>query len=135
MKQIKQDVKQETDKEVHKVMQEHGLTQAAAAKRVLGQGLVSTRQQVPPSLPPPPSRGRGEKRAATKSAGRNGSSSVELTGVNANKSTDMKFWAEQSGNELRSQITFRQGRRGDWAVKGKQQLLDHIQRMITQGIW
>ena len=48
---------------------------------------------------------------------------------------DMEFWKEQSANELRAQITFRQGRRADWAVKTKAQLLDLIRKMIAEGKW
>ena len=47
----------------------------------------------------------------------------------------MDFWKDQSANELRSQITFRQGRRGDWAVKNKVQLVELIRQMIADKKW
>lgn len=132
---VKPEVKQEIKQIKQEVMKEEfGGSAPSAQKRVLGQGSSAQmqapkqRQQVPPSLPPPPKRvARGRGRAA--------SEDVQISGTNANKSTDMNFWAQQSANELRSQITFRQGRRADWAVKTHGQLLDIIRDMIKKGTW
>lgn len=79
--------------------------------------------QAPQSAKP-----RGKQRA--KSA-----DDVAISGVSMNKTTDMSFWEQQSANELRSQITMRTGKRGDWAVKSRAQLLELIQKMIAEGKW
>ena len=74
--------------------------------------------------------GSNEKKRRARS-----SDEVQMTGLNANNSTDMSFWEQQSANELRSQITMRKGKRGDWAVKTKVQLLELIRQMISEGTW
>lgn len=131
MKNVKPEVKMKVDQE-QKVDRSRSPLKPETKMSIVKQ---ETRQQVPPSLPPPPTRGRGAKRSATTSVGRERSDSMQITGENANKSTDMKFWADQSANELRAQITFRMGRRADWAVKTKAQLLSHIKQMIKDGKW
>ena len=100
----------------------------AAPKMVKeGRGRASARSVGPPArLARSPPKSRSE---------RSRSDDTQLTGVAANKSTDLDFWKEQSANELRAQITFRQGRRADWAVKTKAQLLDLIKQMIADGKW
>ena len=87
------------------------------------------------SLGPPPSlQPRGRSQPAQRKS-RSRSDDTQLTGISANRSTDLDFWKQQSANELRAQITFRQGRRADWAVKSKPQLVELVRQMIADGTW
>ena len=95
-----------------------------------GRGRAPTRSLGAPASSLP----RGRSQPGQRSS-RSRSDDAQLTGVAANKSTDMNFWKEQSANELRAQITFRQGRRADWAVKNKAQLVDLVRQMIADGTW
>lgn len=76
-----------------------------------------------------------QPKATPKARARSTSDDVTVSGVSMNKSTDMNYWRQQSANELRAQITLRQGRRADWAVKNRDQLIELIKKMIAEGRW
>ena len=97
-----------------------------------GRGRAPTRSLgAPPSSQQQP-RGRS---LPDQRKSRSRSDDAQIAGISANKSTDMDFWKQQSANELRAQITFRQGRRADWAVKTKDQLVELVRKMIADGKW
>ena len=123
--------KDEEDRKEIKLKPEPMDTQTEQKRALLEQMAVSKRRNT-----------NETKVAAAAPAGRKGkqqraksSDDVQVSGVNMNKSTEMSFWEQQSANELRAQITFRQGRRADWAVKTKAQLLELIRKMISEGLW
>ena len=62
---------------------------------------------------------------------------VEITDVKPNKNKSMKFWKEQSANELRAQLKLRDRKRfeDEWAFKNRDQLLDIIQELIKKKQW
>ena len=61
---------------------------------------------------------------------------VQVTGLNMNRKTDMSFWSQQSANELRTQIGMRPGQiRADYAFKSRQDLIEHVRKMIAAGTW
>jgi hypothetical protein len=61
---------------------------------------------------------------------------VRRVNENLNRNTDMEFWKQASGNELRNHILQRTGgNREDLRVKDKKQLLDIIRKMIREGTW
>ena len=49
----------------------------------------------------------------------------------------MKFWREQSANELRAQLKLRdpQKFKDEWAFKGKEQLIEIVQDLIKKKKW
>ena len=56
--------------------------------------------------------------------------------MNINRSTDMRFWMQQSANELRSQLYLRDpSTRGDWAFKSIAQLQELVRQKIRDGTW
>ena len=132
-----QGLKTHTKSEWLKVKKEDVRTQLSLRGLGLGEGATIPQmvdllaEQAPDSIRASRTRSSPQKqRGRARSA-----DDVQLTGVSANKTTDMSFWESQSANELRAQITFRQGRRADWAVKTKAQLLDLIRKMIAEGKW
>ena len=61
---------------------------------------------------------------------------VQITGVAINKSTDIDFWGQQSAREMRSQLNLRNPtKKGDWAFKGRQDLIKLIGQMIKDKTW
>ena len=57
---------------------------------------------------------------------------VKISGIKPNNDTDMEFWKEQSGNELRAQLKLRYPDRfnKEWAFKERPQLLEIITELI-----
>ena len=62
---------------------------------------------------------------------------VEITGISVNKSQDIKFWKEQSANEIRAQFKLRDLKKDneDYAFKTKVQLLELIKELIKNKQW
>ena len=62
---------------------------------------------------------------------------VEITGISVNKSQDMKFWKEQSANDLRRQLKlrYRDKFEKEWAFKFKPDLLEIIKSLIQNKQW
>ena len=62
---------------------------------------------------------------------------VEISGISVNKSEDMKYWREQSANELRAQLKLRDPVkfRDSWAFKMKADLLKIIKELIKDKKW
>ena len=62
---------------------------------------------------------------------------VEITGISVNKSQDMKFWKEQSANEIRAQIKLRYPDKfqKEWPFKFKPDLLEIIESLIKNKKW
>lgn len=139
----KKDLRGASDKKGVIVKDEPATGSSAEAKRVFGQGRSTSqqaprqpgsRQQVPPSLPPPPPRGRGAKRASDRSA--NGSGSPMITGLQINRTKDMNFWEQQSARELRTQLTLRNPKgKNEWAFKTRDQLLDLFRQRTAGADW
>lgn len=81
---------------------------------------------------------KAKAKASAVSSGNNESDDdVELTGITLNKSKSMKFWREQSANELRAQLKLRdpQKFKDEWAFKGKEQLIEIVQDLIKKKKW
>ena len=63
--------------------------------------------------------------------------SAEITGISINKSQDIKFWKEQSANEIRAQFKFRDLEKYNkfYAFKTKEDLLEILKELIQTKQW
>ena len=73
---------------------------------------------------------RGKKTAGS-------DSDVEVGQITMNSNKTMKYWKEQSANELRNQLKLRdiQKFKDEWAFKDKTQLLEIIRQLIRDNKW
>ena len=62
---------------------------------------------------------------------------VEVDSIKPNRSTKIRYWKEQSANELRAQLKLRDLKKfqDEWAFKSKDQLLDIIRDLIKSKKW
>jgi len=112
-------------KRITKVKQEPG---TSSTDIPTGTGLSSS-SATAPETPRPKKRAKARAR----------SEDVVASGVNINRSKDMEFWKNQSNNELKAQIAMRMPpnyeSRVKFQFKNKQETLDYIRLLITNGVW
>ena len=89
------------------------------------------------AAPPLPLPGASSSNRDTNVKGNRGGSDVEVGEIKPNKNKTMKYWKEQSANELRNQLKLRdlQKFKDEWAFKNKEQLLDIIKDLIKDKKW
>ena len=89
------------------------------------------------AAPPLPLPGASSSSRDTNVKGNRGGSDVEVGEIKPNKNKTMKYWKEQSANELRNQLKLRdlQKFKDEWAFKNKEQLLDIIKDLIKDKKW
>ena len=115
----------------------------AKAKASSSSGAASSNFNPNPSTAAPKAKSRAksqapaEPKAKAKAKARarsvdNDDDDVEISGISVNKSEDMKFWKEQSANELRAQLKLRYPDRfnREYAFKDRKQLLEIIKELI-----
>ena len=80
---------------------------------------------------------RAEAKSKPKASNDKSDDDVEVGSIKPNKNTKIKFWKEQSANELRAQLKLRDLKRfqDEWAFKSKDQLLDIIRDLIKNKKW
>ena len=79
--------------------------------------------------------GRASSRSKRKKTNEKSDDEVEMTGVNLNKSTDLKFWKSQSPNEIRAQLNLRNLPKKDYAFLDKKHLLEYLRNIIRSNKW
>ena len=79
--------------------------------------------------------GRASSRSKRKTTNEKSDDEVEMTGVNLNKSTDLKFWKSQSPNEIRAQLNLRNLPKKDYAFLDKKHLLEYLRNIIRSNKW
>ena len=122
----------------------------AAAAASSSSGAASSNFNPNPSTAAPKAKSRAraksqapaEPKAKAKAKARarsvdNDDDDVEISGISVNKSEDLKYWREQSANELRAQLKLRDPVkfRDSWAFKMKADLLKIIKELIKDKKW
>ena len=122
----------------------------AAAAAAAAAGAASSSFNPNPSTAAPKAKSRAraksqapaEPKAKAKAKARarsvdNDDDDVEISGISVNKSEDLKYWREQSANELRAQLKLRDREKynREWAFKFKADLIKIIKELIKNKQW
>jgi len=110
-------------KRITKIKQEPG---TSSTDTPWGAGLSSSSATAPEVARP-------KKRAKARAR----SEDVEVSGIKMNRSRDMSFWEKQSNNELRAQLALIMppDTRIKWAFFKKQESVDLVRKLISEGAW
>ena len=79
--------------------------------------------------------GRASSRSKRKKTNEKSDDEVEMTGINLNKSTDLKFWKSQSPNEIRAQLKLRKLDPKVYGFLKKKALVEFVQILIRSNKW
>ena len=85
----------------------------------------------------PKAKAKPKPKSTARSSNDKSDDDVEIGEIKPNRNKQMKFWYQQSANELRAQLKLRDLKKfnDEWAFKSKDQLLEIIQGLIQAGTW